>query len=500
MKRRFLSIISFTLITVMLLSVGCFAFPAFAQTLAVSETEEATNVLSGSCGTNVNWELNKETGVLRIYGEGDMYDYDFNIDFLGGPWVRYDENIITVVIEEGVTSIGACAFYGCTSMTGVEIPQSVTTISHDAFACCYVLESIEIPSGVTTIGNNAFAECRKLKTITIPKSVTKIGAGAFYSCPSLVSITVDSENEFYSSDEYGVLFDKSKSTLIKYPSANERTSYTVPDSVENISGSSFSYSENLKNIIIADSVKRIGDEAFAGCDGITEITIPESVEEIGSWAFHFCEGLTSIVIPNGVQEINNYSFSYCSGLGKVYIPKSIMKIWGLAFNNSKNLKEVYYEGTEEEWLKLYSKSTGPNDATVYFNHVHSHSFLPETQNPSDNREVQKYECVCGHFYTMEKPKTERIISVSSLPSKTSYKYKEKIDLSGVKLKITAADGSVEYVTDTSLMTVTSFDSSKIGVQTVTVNYEQYSFTYEVEVRYSLWQWIIRILFLGFLWH
>ena len=92
------------------------------------------------------------------------------------------------------------------------------------------------------------------------------------------------------------------------------------------------------------------------------------------------------------------------------------------------------------------------------------------------------------------------MTVSKLPDKLNYNYKETLDLRGIQLKITGIDGSVEYVTDTSKMTVEGFDSTKLGTQTVTVKYGGCSCSFEVTVNYSWWQWIIRILLLGFLWY
>ena len=92
------------------------------------------------------------------------------------------------------------------------------------------------------------------------------------------------------------------------------------------------------------------------------------------------------------------------------------------------------------------------------------------------------------------------VTVSKQPDKLTVNYRGTVDLSGIQLKITDIDGSVKYVTDTSKMTVENFDSTKLGVQTVTVIYEEYSCTFDVEVRYTWWQWIIRMLLLGFLWY
>ncbi len=93
------------------------------------------------------------------------------------------------------------------------------------------------------------------------------------------------------------------------------------------------------------------------------------------------------------------------------------------------------------------------------------------------------------------------IKIVKQPDKTRYNYKtDDIDLSGIKLKLTKADGSVIYVTDTRLLTVDGFDNTQIGTQTVTVRYGQYSDKLQVKVDYAWWQQIIRIFMLGFLWY
>ena len=190
---------------------------------------------SGTCGTNVTWSLDTSTGLLEISGSGDMADYSFS----SAPWHSYCGRIKTVTIGDSVTSIGEYAFYDCSS-----------------------LESITIPDSVTSIGISAFYECSGLTSITIPDSVTSIGDRAFHSCCSLTSITVDNNNTAYSSDEYGVLFNKDKTMLIQYPKGNTRSAYTIPDSVTSI-----------------------GARAFYECSGLTSITIPDSVTSSGEDAF-----------------------------------------------------------------------------------------------------------------------------------------------------------------------------------------------------------------------
>lgn len=145
------------------------------------------NYKSGKCGDNVTYSFDKTTGAMVISGTGDMYgwglDYWFNI-----PWSSYCEDIKTITIEEGVTSIGYTAFSPCINLESVSIANSVTTIDGYAFADCENLKSIEIPDSVTRIEAYAFCGCKSLNSIFIPKSVTYIGWEAFYECTSLSTV------------------------------------------------------------------------------------------------------------------------------------------------------------------------------------------------------------------------------------------------------------------------------------------------------------------------
>ncbi len=158
------------------------AVVAVPQLLAV-EAQAATR--RGTCGSDLTWILDTETGELVIDGTGAMKNYTSSSSV---PWDSYSSYIQTVNIADGVTSIGKHAFYNCTSLTSITIPDSVTSIGSYAFYNCDSLTSIVIPDSVTSIGNSAFNGCKGLTSIVIPDSVTTIGDGAFSLCDSLTSI------------------------------------------------------------------------------------------------------------------------------------------------------------------------------------------------------------------------------------------------------------------------------------------------------------------------
>ena len=338
-------------------------FAVFSFTM-VSNAEEVTVI-----GT---WDISKDDGTSKvtatlysdgrfvISGTGEMKDYSGSNN---SPYYNYKESIKTVEIQNEVTSIGNYAFENCKSLTSIEISSNVTIIGDDAFAYCTNLTSIEIPSSVTSIGSSAFLDCTNLTSIEIPSSVTSVGYYAFSECTSLNSINVDKSNQKYSSED-GILFDKDKKELIRYPTGKKEKEYNIPSSVTRIEWAAFSGCTSLTSIEIPSSVTSIGFAAFGSCTNLTRIEIPSSVTRIGSSAFHsctsltrieiqssvtsikieggafaYCTSLTNIEIPSGVTSIGN-AFYGCTSLTRIEIPSSITSIGGWAFSGCTSLTSI----------------------------------------------------------------------------------------------------------------------------------------------------------------
>ena len=118
------------------------------------------------------------------------FSYDTSYDRIGTYMFSRARALKTILLPNGVTSIGGDAFSGCTGLTSINIPGSVTTIGSNAFSGCTSLTTISIPGSVTTIGSNAFSGCTSLTTISIPSSVTTIWDDAFRGCTGLTSINI----------------------------------------------------------------------------------------------------------------------------------------------------------------------------------------------------------------------------------------------------------------------------------------------------------------------
>lgn len=196
---------------------------------------------------------------------------------------------------------------------------------------------------VTSIKHLAFFSCESLKSVTIPSSVTSIGYRAFGGCVSLTGITVDSNNSYYVSVD-GVLFNKNKTTIIRYPIDHEGEKYEIPDSVETIGEGAFEDCDKLISITIPNSVTCIDDCAFCICDGLTEITIPNSVTNINSMAFHGCSNLTDVIIGTSVKSIGYSAFGAC-GFTEIAIPDSVEVIDENAFGYCTDLKSITIPGS-----------------------------------------------------------------------------------------------------------------------------------------------------------
>ncbi|MDR0812356.1 MAG: leucine-rich repeat domain-containing protein [Paludibacter sp.] len=287
----------------------------------------ATTCAQTQLGTsNTYYEL---TGIapnltLTVTGTGYMPNYTAGTGALPAPWYSQRADIKTLVIENGVNSIGWYAFEGCTGLTSVTVPSSVASIGYFAFWDCSALTSITIPDGVMDIGNSAFQGCG-LTSVTIPSSVTTIGGRVFLRCTSLTAINVNAANPNYSS-ENGVLFNKDTTTLICCP-AGKTGAYAIPNGVESIEWYAFYGCSGLTGALtIPDGVTYIGDVAFYGCSGFTgALTIPNSVTYIGEGAFAGCIGFTAIynycITPlNIIYIIESFYYGVNKSTCALYVP------------------------------------------------------------------------------------------------------------------------------------------------------------------------------------
>ena len=210
---------------------------------------------------------------------------------------------------------------------------------------------------VTSIGSSAFWGCSSLTSIDIPSSVTSIGERVFVKCLALTSIKVQIENTKYDSrEDCNAIIETASNTLVVGCKSS-----VIPNNVTTIGEEAFDECEGLTSIIIPNSVTSIESEAFDGCLNLTSLSIGENVKSIGENAFNQCSALTSVSIPNSVTTIGRRAFDDCPNLTSVSIPNSVTSIGSSAFEDA-NFNSIY------SYIESPTSSTGSSfDISNYIN-------------------------------------------------------------------------------------------------------------------------------------
>lgn len=306
-------------------------------------TVEAQAANSGTCGKNLTWTLD-DKGVLTISGTGAMADYN---EYAGTPW----SGAKSVIIKNGVTSIGNCAFYG-SNITSVTIPSSVKTIGEYAFYACKKLTTVKFSKGLESIGFWAFVKCTNLKSIVLPEGLKNIAHSAFEGCSNLKSIAIpDSVITLYSTSFRNTAYYNDANNWVNgilylddcLLTADEGLTGNckIKEGTRVIAGDAFYWcGESVTSITIPDSMEVIGEWAFRYCSAIESITIPDSVTNLLRGAFSGCENLKSIVLSNNLKTIEMQLFDGCQSLASIEIPDSVTSIDSYIFSDCVNLKSI----------------------------------------------------------------------------------------------------------------------------------------------------------------
>ncbi|MDA3925357.1 MAG: leucine-rich repeat domain-containing protein [Kiritimatiellae bacterium] len=341
--------------------------------------------------------------------------YAFNVDG--------NCNITDITIPETITVIEEFAFHGCSGLTNLTIPNSVTNIGNSVFLWCdklaeisvapdnlffsslngvlydydkstlyFVPKTIEgsftIPDSVIYIDNSALRSCVQLTSVIIGPNLlstvwfetdgeyySEIDGDTFQGCDSLSEIIVSENNERYSSFD-GVLFNKDKSCLIRFPQAKADNAI-IPDGVEYFGSYSFESCFQIHELNLPDSVTRIGWGAFGNCTNLTTVMLGSDIHEYQNFHYVFsgCTMLNEIdvspdnlqlssqegvlfnkdgtdliyypqgkqdsyVIPQGVISIHDSAFNWLTTLTTIAMPDSLTSIGNSAFNSCRNLSNV----------------------------------------------------------------------------------------------------------------------------------------------------------------
>ena len=315
---------------------------------AILEESAEGELITGTCGTSVEWKLDTTSGVLTITGEGDMDSYS------ASPWKSYASQVKSLVIEEGITGIGANAFASLTSLASASITDNIERIGYRAFYNCSALSTVNIPkswnecpsnssSGTlnTTYCGHVFEGCRALTMITVPEGVATLPAFAFNKCNYLKEISLPASLQGFGSH---VFFDCSALTEIALPAKLSKipkslfygcsaiTEMIIPETVESIESYAFYNCSKLTALTIPSNVTEIKEYTFYGCTKLQSITISGNITALGEYSFYNCKELTAVVLPDSIEQIGYQAFYNCTSLSSINIPRN----WNLCPSKAAN--------------------------------------------------------------------------------------------------------------------------------------------------------------------
>ena len=310
---------------------------------------------------------------------------------------------------------------------------------------------------------------------------------------ALERIDVDARNTGYCSAD-GVLFTKDMQTLLCYPQGKKTSSYTIPETVKQISDEAFRYARNLKEVICPDSVT-VATDAFSS-SGIETLRIGRSIESLGeinsenlknifvssdNRKYSDLDGVlynksgtelirypvgredTSFEIPSGVVCIGKRALANAVHLESITIPVSTTEIKYEAFYYCRRLRHTFFQGTKSQWELVNI------DQEDDYDEYHAKNLY------------ENYALILSVIHFSTEPEAELMsIAASKAPNKTTYEYGEPIDLTGMVITATYSDGATKPI-DIASCAVSGYNSTNVGFQTITVTYQRKIATFTVTV-------------------
>ena len=344
--------------------------------LIVSSYGVSAKNYKGRCGANLKWQYLSDSRTLYITGTGMMDDYGvFDKKNKETPWERFHE-LQTVIIEEGVMSVGTYAFEKCMNLERVSFPRNTPFhIYKNAFRSCPRLDSITITPGFIDIGNQAFMDCSSLKTLSIENGIKTIGEavfaktlikdvylpasvtsayGTFQYCDSLEWIYVAPDNPVYTSlrgwlcskdtsvlhavpcNENGrvkrynaqlehtldSLYDLAKIKAATAPSATFDSALHVLDSTIAIVKYVNKMRLEQKLLLVTPPIRKVNSYAITGLIDTKFLVFGESVEFLYAASILGCKSLISVAFPSSLKSFGfnkRICMVNCNGLRQVLI-------------------------------------------------------------------------------------------------------------------------------------------------------------------------------------
>ncbi len=245
----------------------------------------------------------------------------------------YKQGLLTVVLGEGVSSVGDSAFLRNTALKAVVWPSTLASVPSGCFEACTSLTSITLPEGIESLGDSSFSGCASLTLVNLPSTLSQLGSSVFNGCTRLVSISVPEQVKTIGDSAFAGCVLLSRITLHEgleeigkqsFSGCVRLVSVSLPGSLHTIDSSSFENCIALQAISFPDSVTSIGDSAFSGCTSLKSVGLPNSSFSVGRYAFNGCTSLISLEVPSSVALLGTCAFNGCTSLSELYVPGSVL--------------------------------------------------------------------------------------------------------------------------------------------------------------------------------
>lgn len=350
--------------------------------------------------------------------------------------------------------------------TGVyNVKDGTTLIAGEVFAHGNVT-SVTLPDSLVYICDGAFRHCSSLTDIIIPDSVVCIGNNVFNHCYSLATVTFGENSK-----------------------------------LEEIGDACFDYCNNLSGFVFPKSLKSVGSHAFDNCDSLISAVLPAGVERIGRWAFGDCENLEFVHIPVSATVIGSNIVRWSSN-DEIYICATTEDCYAKQYATDTNTSFQICDGHGvESMLTSIEINTEPNKKVYYlYDHLDVTGLTIKANYSDGSSKIIEsgYRCDPSYFnmvgptvvtvsfggktctFEVEvEPVGVESVEIRQTPHKVIYYVGEALDTSGLELRVTYTDGTIDTVTSGFTCTPSTFDT--VGTTTVIVTYKEKTCTFDVTV-------------------
>lgn len=317
-------------------------------------------------GGPVTWMVTSD-GTLTIEGPNGIQGSNEYI------WKEYTNQIIRIVVEDGITQIPHDAFSGMTNVTRIYLSNTLAGIAENAFANCTSLQSVSFPSSLEIIDEYAFFGCSALTTVQFPEDsrlhTIKEGAFSYSAITSFIQPAgVENITPNFLTGCNQLQYYRSSSVQFTGPTISQYENFLSGDGVETAEFYGpyqpweMADRTMLKSVVIAGSITGIGSGEFANCTSLSSVTITAPIQVINMMAFYGCTSLTSLTLPDSVFVIGNKAFASC-GLTEITIPASVREFGIFLFEDS-SVRRITFRGDAPDYFNqnTFSGIT----ATIYY--------------------------------------------------------------------------------------------------------------------------------------